>query len=120
MPVAGKLSVVGVQISTLAFFHTLFLVRRIDDEFHKLNQNHIFCPEVAEIENLFLLPEVIKLVAESLQYDVQQTENILTNVKKKTFAVLSNHLDEQALLFTRQEVQNKISATTKPSEIRRL
>lgn len=85
--------------------------RRSDEEIHKLNQNRIFCPEVAEIENLFLLPEVIKLVTESIQYNAQQTENILNNVKKKTFEFLSNHLDEQALLFTRQEVQNKISVT---------
>ncbi len=83
--------------------------RRSDTEIVKLNQCGVFCPEVAEVENLFLLPEVVKIVAESLQRNPQEIEKILDSVKQKTFDFLTKIIDEQALLFTRQKVQNNIN-----------
>lgn len=83
--------------------------RRSDEEIGKLNQCGVFCPEVAEVESLFLLPAVIRMVAESLQRNPQEIEKILDGVKQKTFDFLAKNIDEQALLFTRQKVQNNIS-----------
>lgn len=83
--------------------------RRTDNEVEVLNKCGVFCPEVAEIENLFLLPEVIRIVAQKLDRSEQEIENILVLVKQKTVDFLANHLEEQALLFTKQEVQNKIN-----------
>ena len=83
--------------------------RRSDEEIVKLNQCGVFCPEVAEVESLFLLPAVIRMVAESLQRNPQEIEKILDGVKQKTFDFLAKNIDEQALLFTRQKVQNNIS-----------
>ena len=83
--------------------------RRLDTEIEKLNQCGIFCPEVAEVENFFLLPEVIKIVAKSLQRNPQEIEKILDSVKQKTFDFLAKNIEEQAFLFTRQKVQNNIN-----------
>lgn len=83
--------------------------RRTDKEIEDLNKVGVFCPEVAEIENLFLLPEVIRIAAQKLDRSEPEIENILNSVKQKTFEFLANHLEEQALLFTKQEVQNKIN-----------
>lgn len=83
--------------------------RRSDTEIGKLNQCSVFCPEVAEVENFFLLPGVIKIVAESLQRIPQEIEKILDSVKQNTFDFLAKIIDEQALLFTRQKVQNNIN-----------
>ena len=83
--------------------------RRSDEEIGKLNLCGVFCPEVAEVESLFLLPAVIRMVAESLQRNPQEIEKILDGVKQKTFDFLAKNIDEQALLFTRQKVQNNIS-----------
>ena len=83
--------------------------RRSDTEIGELNHCGVFCPEVAEVENLFLLPKVIKIVAESLNRNPQEIEKILDGVKQKTFDFLAKNIDAQALLFTRQKVQNNIN-----------
>ena len=83
--------------------------RRSDEEIGKLNQSGIFCPEVAEIENLFLLPEVIKIVGEDRHFDSEEIEKILAGVKQKTIEFLAKNIDAQALLFTRQKVHNNIN-----------
>lgn len=83
--------------------------RRSDTEIGELNHCGVFCPEVAEVENLFLLPKVIKIVAESLNRNPQEIEKILDGVKQKTFDFLAKNIDEQAILFTQQKVQNKIN-----------
>lgn len=82
--------------------------RRTNDEITNLNSNSIFCPNVTEIENLFLLPEIIKIVA-ILQNQESNYETILTKVKEKTFEFLIREIETQALLFTKQRVQNNIN-----------
>ena len=83
--------------------------RRSDAEIEKLNQDGVFCPEVAEIENLFLLPEVIKIVSDDFHYTPQKIEEIEIKVKRKVFELLTKKIDEQALSFTQQRVQNNIN-----------
>lgn len=80
--------------------------RRSEQEILKLKEKNIFVPQVAEIENLFLLPEVIRVVAE--KQDKEDVEGIILDVKKKTFEFLGNNIAEQALLFTKQRCQNGI------------
>lgn len=58
--------------------------RRSDDEIKALNKDNIFCPEVAEIENLFLLPEIIKVVAEKLLKN-HEYERIIQDVQNNVF-----------------------------------
>ncbi len=82
--------------------------RRSNSEIKKLNSDNIFCPEVAEVENLFLLPEVIEIVAEK-QNKSECYDEILKSVQEKTFDFLSKKIDGQALLFVQQNVQNQIN-----------
>lgn len=78
--------------------------RREDEEILRLNENNIFVPKVAEIENLFLLTDVIKLVAK--KQDKEDIDQIISDVQEKTFEFLRSKISEQALLFTKQRVQN--------------
>lgn len=80
--------------------------RRGEEEISSLKAKNIFVPEVAEIENLFLLPEVIKIVAE--KQDKNEIEQIISEVKEKTIEFLDEKKEEQALLFTKQRSQNDI------------
>lgn len=80
--------------------------RRSDEEILRLKEKNIFVPDVSEIENLFLLTDVIKIVAE--KQDKTEIDQIVSDVKEKTFEFLQNNMEEQALLFTRQRCQNDI------------
>lgn len=80
--------------------------RRGEKEIGSLKAKNIFVPEVAEIENLFLLPEVIKIVAE--KQDKNEVEQIISEVKEKIIEFLTEKIKEQALLFTKQRSQNDI------------
>ena len=80
--------------------------RRDDQEIHMLNANNIFVPDVAEIENLFLLEDVIRIVAE--KQSKTNIQEIIFNVNNSIIDFLKNHIDEQALLFTKQRYQNTI------------
>ena len=82
--------------------------RRSETDIEKLNRDNIFCPEVSEIENLFLLPEVIKVVAEK-QDKLKFYDEILKSVQERTFDFLSKKIDSQTLLFVQQNVQNQIN-----------
>lgn len=80
--------------------------RRGDEEILRLKEKNIFVPEVSEIENLFLLPGVIKIVAE--KQDKTEIDQIVLEVQDKTFEFLQNKIEEQALLFTKQRNSNYI------------
>lgn len=81
--------------------------RRSEGEILSLRGHNICVPEVAEVESLFLLPEVISIVAE--KQDKEEVEQIINDVKTKTIEFLHNHLAEQALLFTKQKCQNMLN-----------
>lgn len=83
--------------------------RRSDEEIDKLNPSGIFCPEVAEVENLFLLPEVIEVVASDLHRNDQEIKDLLERVHQKTLEFLSKEIETQALLFTKKAVQRKVN-----------
>ncbi|WAA08989.1 DUF4435 domain-containing protein [Fervidibacillus albus] len=81
--------------------------RRGDEEISSYNENNIFTPDVAEIENLFLLPEVIQIVC-TKQSKAKEYESILESVQNKTFEFLGREIESQALLFSTQKCQNNI------------
>ena len=80
--------------------------RRDEKEIIKLKEKNIFVPEVAEIENLFLITDVIRIVAE--KQDKLEIEQIINDVQDKTFEFLNENIEEQALLFAKQKSQNHI------------
>ena len=81
--------------------------RRTEEEISSLSSDNIFVPQVAEIENLFLLPEIIKIVA--YKQNIENVEEIISATKEKTIAFLQEKIEEQAFLFTRQRCQNAIN-----------
>lgn len=84
--------------------------RRNEKQISEYKKENIFVPEVAEIENLFLLPEVIKIVCykQSKQNDCIE---INKKVESKVFEFLNTEKNNQALLFTKQECENTIIET---------
>lgn len=80
--------------------------RRSNEEIVSYNRNNIFIPDVAEIENLFLLPEVIQVVC--IKQSKEEYTSILTSVQDKTFEFLAREIESQALLFSKQKCQNEI------------
>lgn len=82
--------------------------RRDEAEIEQLKENNIFVPEVSEIENLFLLDDVIEIVAKKLYKNDNEITQIIQDVHEKTFKFLKENIEKQALLFTKQKYQNKI------------
>lgn len=81
--------------------------RRTEDEIKSLLQDKIYVPFVAEIENLFLIPQVIEMVAR--KQSIENVDALLEQTKEKTIEFLEVHLEEQALLFTKKRCQNTIN-----------
>lgn len=81
--------------------------RRSPEEIVSLYQHNIVVPDVAEVENLFMLPEVIRIVA--TKQNVEDVETLLRETKRNTFDFLRSHLSEQALLFTKQRCMNAVN-----------
>lgn len=81
--------------------------RRTEDEIASLSTSNIIVPDVAEIENLFMLPDVIRIVG--AKQNITDIEMVLSEVQRKTFEFLSSHIAEQALLFTRQRCMNVVN-----------
>lgn len=81
--------------------------RRSEDEIASLAEYKVFVPLVAEIENLFLLPQVIELVARKQSID--NIDALLYQTKEKIIEFLQMHREEQALLFTRERCKNTIN-----------
>lgn len=81
--------------------------RRTEDEINSLGSYGIFVPKVAEIENLFLLPEIIRVVAR--KQNKENVEEIVSQTQRKTIEFLQEKIEEQVLLFTRQRCQNTIN-----------
>lgn len=71
--------------------------RRTEEEINSLKSNGIFVPDVAEVENLFLLPEVIKYVAR--KQNQTEIDDILNKTKIKTLKFLQEHIEEQAHFY---------------------
>ena len=82
--------------------------RRTEDEIESLLQDKIYVSSVAEIENLFLIPQVITLVAR--KQSMTNVGTLLEQTEEKTIQFLKVHLEGQALLFTKKRCQNMINS----------
>lgn len=79
--------------------------RRSEKELQVLKNSKIYSPNVAEVENLFLLEDVIKAVCLKLDR-VDEINTIIEAAKRGVFEYLENNIEHQALLFTKQEYMN--------------
>ena len=81
--------------------------RRTDREVEYLRKKSIMVPEVAEVENLFLLEEVVRNVAKARG---KNPENVFRKVKKRAFIEFNNRLQAQVLEHVRHRVKREVDA----------
>lgn len=76
--------------------------RRTAQEVEYLRRKHILVPEVAEIENLFLLEDVIKIMAAR---QGRNPDKVFGKVKNAVMKLWSVHLESQALQHVRYRIK---------------
>lgn len=81
--------------------------RRTPEEVSYLRKKSVMVPEVAEVENFFLLEEVIKNMAKARG---KNPEQVFAKVKKKVFEIFSQHLPQQVLEHVRHRVKRAVDA----------
>lgn len=79
--------------------------RRSEKEVEYLRNKQILVPEVAEIENIFLLPEVIRIMARRRGKD---SEKIIRRIKKDVIHTFKQKADQQALQHVRHKVKRDV------------
>lgn len=77
--------------------------RRTNEEITGLNSNKIWVCDVAEIENLLLIEDIIKEVAVSMMKT--KPEQIVTQVKENVITFFTQRLDEQVLIHFKAKTQ---------------
>lgn len=77
-----------------------------ETEMQAYKDKGIFTLEVAEVENLYLLSDIQRIVAEHLALDV---ENVLASVKAFLFSEFAREKDVQITSICEREVQYKLS-----------
>lgn len=81
--------------------------RRTDREVEYLRKKSIMVPEVAEIENLFMLEEVIRNMAKARG---KNHELVFRKIKKRALAEFNHRLQAQVLEHVRHRVKREVDA----------
>jgi hypothetical protein len=79
--------------------------RRDDGEVTYLRRKNIMVPEVAEIENMLMIEDVVRAVA---SYMHKNAARVVASVKKSVFAQFKSELRAQALQHTRHRVKRTV------------
>ena len=79
--------------------------RRSEQEVEYLRKKNILVPNVAEVENLFMLEGVIKAVA---VYKRRNPDIVFPKVKKRVIAMFTKELKQQALMHVRHRVKRDV------------
>ena len=79
--------------------------RRDDGEVDYLRRKNILVPDVAEIENILLLPEIVSAVAASRGRDGSR---VAESVRRSVLKMFGKEIDEQALQHTRHRVKRTV------------
>ena len=78
--------------------------RRDEGEVSYLRKKRIFVPNVAEIENIFMIEAVIRAVARHYRRDENE---VFAKVKKSIMRLFESDLRQQALMHTRHIVKRR-------------
>lgn len=81
--------------------------RRTDREVEYLRKKNIMVPEVAEVENLFLLEEVIINIA---KIRGKNPDKVIKQIKKRVVQKFHNHLQSQVLEHVRHRIKREVDA----------
>ena len=79
--------------------------RRDDGEVDYLRRKNVLVPEVAEIENLLLLPDIVRAVATARGCN---PDKVFSAVRKSVLAMFRHDVRAQALMHTRHRVKRTI------------
>ena len=79
--------------------------RRSEQEVEYLRKKNIYVPNVAEIENLFMLEGVIRAVA---IHKRRNPDIVFPKVKKRIIAMFTHELKQQALMHVRHRVKRDV------------
>lgn len=79
--------------------------RRGDEEVEYLRKKNILVPDVAEIENLFMLEGVIRAVA---RHKRRNEDIVFPKVKKRIIDMFTRELKQQALMHVRHRVKHDV------------
>lgn len=79
--------------------------RRNEHEVEYLRRRNILVPDVAEIENIFLLPDIIKVMARRRGRDAAK---IVRRVSHDVMRMFRRHAEEQALQHVRHKVKRDV------------
>lgn len=79
--------------------------RRTQGEIDYLREQHIYVPEVAEVENLLMLEAVVKTVARRL---MKNPEEVFKQVKDNVIRLFEKELDAQVILHAKHPVRKKL------------
>ncbi|EGQ7820975.1 AAA family ATPase [Vibrio parahaemolyticus] len=79
--------------------------RRSDTEINNLYKNDIYVLDVAEVENLFILPEIFEVVCESLEFLYSDKFSDLT---EKVFALFESEIEMQVCKKVSSEIMHKL------------
>lgn len=79
--------------------------RRTDEEVAYLRKKHILVADVAEIENMFLLPELVMAMA---RHRGRDGEKIMRRIERDVTRMFKSHAEEQALQHVRHKVKRDV------------
>ncbi|MFQ2623988.1 DUF4435 domain-containing protein [Aeromonas caviae] len=79
--------------------------RRVSAEISNLGKHNISVLDVAEVENLFILPELIKLACEALEYKYEEKQ---AEIALKIIESLKGELDVQISKRTSSEIRHRL------------
>jgi len=79
--------------------------RREEGEVAYLRGKNIFVPDVAEIENILMLEEVVRAVA---SYNGRDEDKVFSSVKRAIIGMFRQDLRAQALLHTRHRIKRQM------------
>ncbi|MGN5222836.1 DUF4435 domain-containing protein [Aeromonas veronii] len=79
--------------------------RRVSAEISNLGKHNILVLDVAEVENLFILPELIKLACETLEYTYEEKQ---AEIALKIIESLKGELDVQISKRTSSEIRHRL------------
>lgn len=82
--------------------------RRTEGEIAYLRQQHIYVPDVAEVENLLMIETVIKTVARRLMKD---PDEVFRQVKEHVVRLFEKDLEAQVILHAKHQVRKRLETT---------
>lgn len=84
-----------------------------DEEVNSYKQSKIYTLDVAEVENLYLSEDIVKIVAVN---QILDPDEIFTQVKDFLFREFQNEYDLQLTSMCAKEIRHRLQCYTKPQE----